>query len=127
MRPSRTSLFDAGDAACRGAGSASSSRPKKAGGDDGRSGRRSRVEPTAPQRYRVGMTIGEVTHVKLGEATALLSHRVPSGDVAVVFDLALDALLTKLRKERSAATDRPRRSDGARPRVGGAPVTFRRT
>jgi len=45
---------------------------------------------------------------KLRYAQALLSHQLPSGDVAEVFDRALDALIVKLEKTKYAATDRPR-------------------
>ncbi|MFW5920547.1 MAG: HNH endonuclease [Polyangiales bacterium] len=74
-----------------------------------------RPEPLSPQRYKIQMTVGEPTHDKLEEAQALLSHRVSSGDVAIIFDQALDALLEKLRKERAAATSRPSSSPHRKP------------
>src|SRR5439155_21060236 len=41
-------------------------------------------------------------------AKALLSHQLPSGDIAQVVDRALDALIAQLEKQKFAATARPR-------------------
>jgi hypothetical protein len=74
------------------------------------------VKPLGPGRFALQFTIGKDTHDKLRYAQALLSHRLPSGDLAQVFDLALDALLRQLEKQKFAATPRPqghsRRSTG---------------
>src|SRR4029079_18227409 len=58
-----------------------------------------RVEPAAlpvEERYSVHLTIPKSTHDKLRHAQALLSHAIPSGDVAQVLDRALDALIARL-------------------------------
>jgi hypothetical protein len=47
-------------------------------------------------------------HDKLQRAQDLLGHQIPSGDIAAVFDRALDILLRMLEKQKFAATDRPR-------------------
>ena len=52
--------------------------------------------PARPERYLVQVTISKSTHDKLRRIQLLLSHAVPSGDVAQVLDRALDALLEKL-------------------------------
>jgi hypothetical protein len=52
------------------------------------------------------------THDKLRYAQALLSHAVPSGDVAQVFDRALDALILLLEKRKLGSTTRGRRQGG---------------
>ena len=44
----------------------------------------------------------------LREAQELLRHRIPDGDIALVFDRALTLLLADLRKTRHAAVSRPR-------------------
>ena len=44
---------------------------------------------------------------KLEQARALLSHAVPDGDLAVVVERALDALLSQLKKKRFAHVDSP--------------------
>jgi hypothetical protein len=43
-----------------------------------------------------------------------LSHQLPSGDLAVVLERALDALLPQLRRQRFAQRLRPRREKGPR-------------
>lgn len=67
-----------------------------------------RVKPLAPERFALQTTITEATRAKLERARALMRHRNPSGDLAVVLDAALDALIAKLEKQKFAATDRPR-------------------
>jgi 5-methylcytosine-specific restriction endonuclease McrA len=69
-----------------------------------------------PERFLLQLTIGTSTRDKLRYAQALLSHAVPSGDVASVLDRALDALITQLEKRKAgvgtgaeAGTRRPRR------------------
>jgi 5-methylcytosine-specific restriction endonuclease McrA len=83
------------------------------------------MKPLAPGRFALQFTIGQDTHDKLRHAQALMSHRLPSGDLAQLFDLALDALLRQLEKQKFAATSRPqrrsRRSSG-NPRHIPAPV-----
>lgn len=69
---------------------------------------RARVEPLAPERFALQVTIGQGTHDKLRYAQSLLSHQLPSGDVAEVLDRALDALIRRLERRKFAATARPR-------------------
>jgi hypothetical protein len=66
------------------------------------------VAASAPDRFALHVTIGSGTHEKLRQAQALLSHKVPSGDLGAVLDLALDALVEKLEKRKFAKTDKPR-------------------
>ncbi len=78
---------------------------------------RARVAPLSPERFALQVTIDQGTHDKLRRAQELLGHAVPSGDVAVVLDRALDALLAQLEKRKLAATSRPgprRRSESVR-------------
>ena len=69
---------------------------------------RPKMAPVAPERYALQLTIAKSTHDKLRYAQALLSHRIPNGDLAVVLESALDALIERLEKRKFAATDRPR-------------------
>ncbi len=72
--------------------------------------------PPSPEHYLLQLTIGKSTHEKLRDAQALLSHALPTGDVAQVLDRALDALILDLQKRRlGAITPRPRRQ-GTLPR-----------
>ena len=68
---------------------------------------RQKVAPVAPQRFLVQFTIGQDTHDKLRYAQELLSHQIPSGDLAAVLDRALDLLIPKLERGKFAATCKP--------------------
>jgi len=69
---------------------------------------RARLTPLAPERFAMQLTIGKAAHDKLCHAQALLSHQIPSGDLAAVLDMALDALIEKLEKRKFARTSKPR-------------------
>ena len=68
---------------------------------------RSRVRPTAPQRFAVQFTMSQCAHDKLRYVQELLGAQVPSGDIAAVVEQALDALVEQLEKRKFAATSRP--------------------
>lgn len=82
------------------------------------------VRPIAPERYEIRFTVSAETRDKLRTAQDLLSHAVPSGDIAQVFDRALTLLVDDLTRRRSAATARPRpaRRADKRSRYVPAPV-----
>jgi 5-methylcytosine-specific restriction endonuclease McrA len=67
------------------------------------------VAPLAPGRYAFQFTGSQDTYEKLRYAQALLGHVVPSGELAEVFNRALDALIVRLEQRKFAATPRPRR------------------
>jgi hypothetical protein len=69
---------------------------------------RAEREATPPERFLLKLTISKTTREKLRSAQALLSHAVPTGDVAQVLDRALDALITKLEKRKFGASPRSR-------------------
>lgn len=71
------------------------------------------VAPLAPERYRIQLTVDADTIQKLKGAQALLRHQIPDGDLAKILDRALTALLRDLAKQKFAATDRPRPSQGS--------------
>jgi hypothetical protein len=78
---------------------------------------RPRVAPLSPGRYELRATLDQGTHDKLHRVRELLSHSVPSGDLAEALGRALDLALATLEKRRFAATNRPsarRRSKSAR-------------
>ena len=66
-----------------------------------------RVEPTAPDRYRVAFTADAETHALLRRAQDLLGHQVPDGDLAAVFGRALRCLVIDLERKRTGGTKRP--------------------
>jgi len=96
---------------------------------------RAKPAPPSPERFLVELTIGKSTHEKLRYAQALLSHAVPTGDVAQVLDRALDALIANLEKRKCGAitqrpsrqgTTRQQRRQGTTPRKRYVPAQVRR-
>ncbi|MDQ7841798.1 MAG: HNH endonuclease signature motif containing protein [bacterium] len=71
------------------------------------------VAPLAPERYRIQLTVDADTIQKLRGVQALLRHQIPDGDLAKILDRALTALLRDLSRQKFAATDRPRPSQGS--------------
>ncbi len=69
-----------------------------------------RIQARSPDRYGLQVTIDGATRDKLLRAQALLRHRNPSGELAEVLELALDALLEKLEKQKFGKTSRPRKA-----------------
>jgi 5-methylcytosine-specific restriction endonuclease McrA len=69
-----------------------------------------RIEPLSESRHKVQLTVSTGLREKLERARDLMRHRNPSGDLAVVVEQALDALVEKLEKERLAKTGRPLRT-----------------
>ena len=70
------------------------------------------MEPIAQNRYVLQVSIGQETHDLLESVTNLLSHQVPSGDLAQVLHQALGIADAQLKKTKCAETDKPRRSRG---------------
>jgi hypothetical protein len=85
------------------------------------------VEPLAPERYRLQVTIGVETLEKLRCAKDMLRHAVPSGDEAAILDRALTALLADLTRRKHAATDSPRPAPAMRTDSRHVPAHVRRT
>jgi len=71
--------------------------------------RHAEVQPLAPTRYSLHVTISEETYGKLQQATDLLRHTLPEGDPAAIIDRALTLLVAHLQRVKFAATTpRPR-------------------
>ena len=88
---------------------------------------RPKLAPLGPQRFALQLTIGQSGYDKLLYARALLGHAASSGDLAVVIERALDALIGRLEKHKFAATSRPRpmtRRSSGHPRY--VPATVKR-
>jgi hypothetical protein len=66
-------------------------------------GPRPAVQPLAPERYRVQFTIGQDTHDKLRRLQALMRREIPTGDVAAIFDQAVDLMLEKVERAKLGA------------------------
>lgn len=74
-----------------------------------------RITPLSPDHIGVQFVFRQAALDKLGRVQALLGHAVPAGDLAQVFERALDALVERLEKRKFAATSRPREGTGPRP------------
>jgi len=68
------------------------------------------VTPLSADTFTIKFTASRATRDKLRQAQDLLRHRVPNGDLAEIFDKALDVLIAKVLKERFAVGRKPRRA-----------------
>jgi 5-methylcytosine-specific restriction endonuclease McrA len=66
------------------------------------------VEPLSADRYRVQLTASAELHAKIVRATDLMRHQNPRGELAVIFERALDLLIADLEKTRLGKSSRPR-------------------
>ena len=85
------------------------------------------VRPLAPERYEIRFTSSSDSLERLRLAQDMLSHSIPSGDLAQVFDRAITALLEDLARQRFAATKRPRKSRGPSDQSDHIPAEVKRT
>ena len=92
-----------------------------------RAGARPKIEPLAPERYKVQFTISRATFDKLRQVQDLMRHRLPGGDPAAIFDRALALLLEDLKKQKLAITERPRAARSTAARSRHVPASLRRT
>ena len=88
---------------------------------------RPKIEPLAPERYKVQFTVSRETYDKLRHVQDLLRHRVPGGDPAAIFDRALTLLLEHLKKQKFAVSGRPRATRSTTTRSRHVPAAIRRT
>lgn len=84
------------------------------------------VTPLAPRRYKMEVTLDQKMRDKLTELQELMSHQIPDGDPAQIVGRALDVLLGKMRKQKAALTDKPRRRSG-KSQTRAIPASIRRT
>jgi 5-methylcytosine-specific restriction endonuclease McrA len=89
--------------------------------------RPSTVTPTAPEHFKVQLTISRETYDKLRRVQDLLRHSIPNGDPAAVFDRALTVLLREVERAKLARVDRPHRDRMAGTRSRQVPAGVRRT
>ena len=85
-----------------------------------------RVDAIAPKRYAVQFTFREEAHAKLERAKELLGNTVPSGDLAEIFERALDLLIAKEEHRQCGATTRPQRTRRASTNPRHIPAHVRR-
>jgi hypothetical protein len=79
---------------------------------------RARVEPLSAERFAVRLTVNRSVRDAFELARDLLRHRNPTGDLEVVFELAIRGLVERLQRERFGRTTRPaKRREGKPTRV----------
>jgi 5-methylcytosine-specific restriction endonuclease McrA len=72
--------------------------------------RRARVEPLSESRYRIQLNASVTLKDKLELLRSLLSHSIPSGDLAAVVERAVELALEQVQKKRFAKTEKARTS-----------------
>lgn len=75
-------------------------------------------EPGPPLAYQMQFTMTGEDHKRFRYAQALLSHAIPSGEVAAIYRRAIEAVIAECEKRKVASTSRPR-PENKRP-VGGS-------
>jgi len=73
-----------------------------------RSARRACVAPIAHGRFVIPLTIDQAMYDKLNRVQALLSHKIPNGDLVAIFDRMLDLTIVQLEKKKLGAASNPR-------------------
>jgi hypothetical protein len=73
-----------------------------------------KITPLSAQRFGLQTTISQAALDDLHRAQLLLSHQIPTGDIAQVLERALRVLVVQLERTKLAATSKPRKS-GATP------------
>jgi len=68
---------------------------------------RPQIQPTSSERFGVHFTATSGLRDKIEQARALASHRVPTNDLAALVELAFDALIRDLLKQRFAVGRKP--------------------
>jgi hypothetical protein len=77
---------------------------------------RPKLEPLSAERYRVEFTANAELAAKIEQARALVSHKLPSGDLAALFEQALDHLIRHETKRRTGAGRRSKNGASPMPR-----------
>lgn len=84
------------------------------------------VWPLTSETYSLQLTISRDTYEKLSRAQDLLRHRIPSGDLSLVFDRAITTLLEHLERRKAAITARPHAGRPSTPGSRHIPAAVRR-
>ncbi|MBK7581209.1 MAG: HNH endonuclease [Myxococcales bacterium] len=86
---------------------------------------RARLEPLSPESVRLELTARTAFRDKLEQARNLLSHEIPSGDLATLLELGLDLLIAAAIQRRSGA-GKPRKRRETKPGSRHVPVDVQR-
>ena len=66
------------------------------------------VQPLAPERYKLQLTIPKETHDTLRQLQDLMRHAIPDGDPSRIIDRALTLLLEDVLRQKCGVTKKPR-------------------
>jgi hypothetical protein len=69
-----------------------------------------RIDPLSRDRFLIKLTVARSVKDKLELARDLMRHRNPDGDLEVIFDRALDALIGELAGTKLGQTDHPQKT-----------------
>jgi hypothetical protein len=72
--------------------------------------RRAVIAPLAEETFKFQFTGSRACHDKFRQAQALLRHRIPDGELATIFEKALDVLIDEVKKERFAVGRKARKA-----------------
>jgi hypothetical protein len=86
----------------------------------------SMIQPLAPERYKLQLTIARETHDTLRQLQDLMRHTIPDGDPSRIIDRALTLLLEDVRRQKCGATRFPRVGDVASSGSRDIPAAVRR-
>ena len=85
------------------------------------------VEPLAPERYRLQLTMDQQAHDDLRMLQDMMRREIPDGDPAAIVARALHLLREQVEKKAFAATFKPRHSQGTRLGSRDIPAAVQRT
>ena len=85
------------------------------------------VQPLAPGRYKLQLTIAKETHDTLRQLQDLMRHAIPDGDPARIVDRALTLLLEDVLRQKCGVTTSPRVAAAKASDSRAIPATVRRT
>jgi hypothetical protein len=85
------------------------------------------VEPLAPERYRLQLTMDQETHDDLRWLQDTFRREIPDGDPAAIVARALRLLREHAQKKAYAATSKPRPPRGTKPGSRDIPAAVQRT
>ena len=66
------------------------------------------IQPLAPERYKLQLTIAKETHDTLRQLQDLMRHAIPDGDPSCIIDRALTLLLEDVLRQKCGVTKHPR-------------------
>jgi hypothetical protein len=73
-------------------------------------GTRAVIAPLSEETFKFQFTASRVCREKFRQAQDLLRHRIPNGDLAIIFEKALDSLIENVKKERFATGRKARQA-----------------